>query len=111
MIGQELDSVVGETQGKHSSKSRRSPLEIRMDILKVVRDGAEGPTQIMYRANLSWLLATQHLRELVGNGILTEHSVKKKVIYKMTDKGISILRSYWAVVDQFIVPNRDANHP
>jgi predicted transcriptional regulator len=77
-----------------------------MDILKVVRDGAEGPTQIMFRANLSWVLAKQHIAGLVGNGILSEHSIKKKVIYKLTDKGISILRSYWAVVDQFIVPNR-----
>ena len=86
-------------------------MEIRMDILKVVRDGAEGPTQIMYRANLSWALSTQHLRDLVGNGILSEHSIKKKVIYKMTEKGISILRSYWQVVDQFNIPHHGGSHP
>lgn len=82
-----------------------------MDILRVVRDGAEGPTQIMYRANLSWLLAKQHLEELVGHGILSEQSIKKKAIYKLTDKGISILRSYWQVVDQFITPNHDGSRP
>ena len=81
-----------------------------MDILKVVRDGAQGPTQIMFKANLSWVLAKQHIAGLVGNGILSEHNIKKKVIYKLTDKGISILRSYWMVVDQFIVPNHGGNH-
>lgn len=111
MISSELGSTVGEAQGRPAYRSRRSPLEVRMDILKVVRDGAEGPTQIMYRANLSWVLATQHIKELVSTGVLSEHNVKaKKVIYKLTDKGISVLRTYWLVIDKFNLPSLDGSH-
>ena len=82
-----------------------------MDILTVVRDGAEGPTQIMFKANLSWKLLTQHLRELVGNGIISEHSIKNRFGYRLTDKGISILRSYRQVADQFNMPDHYSMRP
>ncbi|HVB95713.1 MAG TPA: winged helix-turn-helix domain-containing protein [Nitrososphaerales archaeon] len=85
-------------------------MELRMDILTVVRDGAEGPTQIMFKANLSWKLLTQHLKELVGNGILSEHSLKNRLFYRLTDKGISILRSYLNVADQFNLIDRYGSH-
>ncbi len=83
-------------------------MEVRMDILTVVRDGAEGPTQIMFKANLSWKLMTQHLKELVDRNILSEHSIKNRFAYRLTDKGISILRSYMLVADQFDAPDRYA---
>jgi predicted transcriptional regulator len=108
MIAQRLDSDLGEAQGQHRLRSRRSPLEVRMDILTVVRDGAEGPTQIMYKANLSWTILTNHLKELVGNGILLEHNVKNRFAYALTEKGISILRSYRLVVEQVNVTHYGA---
>ncbi len=76
-----------------------------MDILTVVRDGAEGPTQIMFKANLSWKLLMQHLRDLVQLEILSEQKVKNRFSYRLTDKGISILRSYFMVTDQFHLPD------
>ncbi len=110
MIEQELTSDFGETPPLRRLRPRRSALELRMDILTVVRDGAQGPTQIMFKANLSWKLLTQHLRELVDNGILSEHSIKNRFFYRLTDKGISILRSYVHVADQFNMVDRYGMH-
>ena len=86
-------------------------MEIRMDILTVVMEGSEGPTQIMYKANLSWTLVTNHLKELVKNGILSERSIKNRFAYGLTEKGISILRSYRRVVEEVHVINRAVMHP
>ena len=50
--------------------ARRSHIEIRMDMLAAVREGAEKPTQIMYRANLSWVALQTHLTQLLERGLL-----------------------------------------
>lgn len=72
-----------------------------MDILKAVRDGALGPTQIMYRANLTWVILTTHLRELVKYEIVSERKVKARLTYILTERGINLLQSYLVVVEQF----------
>ena len=77
-----------------------------MDIL-TVDEGAEGPTQIMYKANLSWSLLRQHLKELVELGILLEHSIKNRFTYQLAEKGISILRSYRLVVQEVHVADHN----
>jgi len=71
-----------------------------MDILTVVRDGAEGRTQIVHKSNLSWALLKTHLKKLVDYDILSEHNIKNKPDYRLTEKGISILRFYTRVADQ-----------
>ncbi len=81
-----------------------------MDMLNAVRDGALGPTQIMYRANVSWLIVSQHLKELVQHGILSEHNIRNRFTYALTERGISILRSYRVVMDQFDAAIRDGSH-
>jgi len=75
-------------------------MEIKMDILTVVMEGASGPTQIMYKANLSWNLLTEHLKDLVAHDVLAEHNVKNRSTYHLTERGISILRSYRLVVEE-----------
>lgn len=72
-----------------------------MDILTVVRDGAQRPTQIMFKANLSWKVLTEHLRDLLALGIITKHMAGTRLFYKLSEKGIGVLRSYFVVTDQF----------
>ena len=79
--------------------------------MTVVRDGAEGPTQIMYRANLSWTILTQHLKELIESSILSEHNIKSRFTYELTEKGISILRSYKLIVEQLNVVHHNGMRP
>ena len=75
-----------------------------MDMLAAVNDGAEGPTQIMYKANLSWVVVRQHLRELVECGMLVEQRVRSRVKFGISERGVAVLRSYALVVDQITVP-------
>src|SRR5579863_4627740 len=51
--------------GPRTEHPRRSVFEIRMDIMRAIRRGAKKPTQIMYRANLSWATLNWHLDMLV----------------------------------------------
>ncbi len=100
---QNLEVDVAERQKEERVPSRRGRLEIRMDMLAAVREGAEGPTQIMYKANLSWIVVRHHLKELVDCGMLAEHTVKNRLKYELTERGINVLRSYALVVQQIQV--------
>ena len=110
MINLELDSDVAQAQGQHRVRSRRSTMEIKMDILTVVMEGAVGPTQIMYKANLSWNLLSQHLKDLVEHGVLLENNVKTRSTYQLTERGISILRSYRLVVEEVKAADQSGMH-
>ena len=50
-----------------------------MDILRAIMEGAEGPTQIMYKANLSWILLCDHLSALGDQGFVGEKTVGNRI--------------------------------
>jgi predicted transcriptional regulator len=91
----------GQTSVK-KSVSRRSQLEIRMDILRAIMEGAEGPTQIMYKANLSWILLCDHLGALSEQGFVGEKSVGNRKKYSLTGKGIEIVSAYLNLIREII---------
>ena len=82
------------------AQSRRSILQIRMEILRVINDGYGKPTQIMYKANLSWTVLQVQLAAFVDSGFLqiVEYGNRKK--YVVTNRGIEMLRSYDQVMGQ-----------
>jgi predicted transcriptional regulator len=82
--------------------SRRSQLEIRMDILRAIMEGAEGPTQIMYKANLSWILLCDHLSALGEQGFVGEKAVGNRKKYSLTGKGIEIVGAYLNLIREII---------
>lgn len=84
------------------SVSRRSQLEIRMDILRAIMEGAEGPTQIMYKANLSWILLCDHLSALGEQGFVGEKTVGNRKKYSLTGKGIEIVSAYLNLIREII---------
>jgi len=75
--------------------SRRSKLEIQLDILNAVREGVEKPTRIMYAANMSWSPVKKMLDSLVDREFLTVIStIGGKTVrnrYEITEKGLSVL--------------------
>lgn len=79
---------------------RRSHLEIKMDILRAVKEGVEKPTQIMYKANISWAILQTHLKSLVENGFLSELECGSRRRYELTQKGFDILRAYSNILEQ-----------
>jgi predicted transcriptional regulator len=83
-----------------SAQSRRSSLEIMGDILDVVSSGTERPTHIIYRANISWKVLNGCLRTLITNELITKTSDGKREVYKLTDKGYSVLNLYRELKDR-----------
>ena len=91
-----------EQQIAKRTVSRRSQLEIRMDILRAIMEGAEGPTQIMYKANLSWIILCDHLSALGDQGFVGEKSVGNRKKYSLTGKGIEIVGAYLNLIREII---------
>jgi predicted transcriptional regulator len=104
-MGQSISELFERAEDKRGYSVRRSQLEIQMDILKVVHEGAYLPTQIMYRANLAWVALQNSLGNLVGTGLLERTSVGGKRVYQLTIKGSSILTSFNQIMDAVQTPN------
>ncbi len=75
--------------------SRRSKLDIIINVLSSVRDGVDKPTRIMYASNMSWKLTQRILTTLVSQGLLCETRIqgkkRTKTRYKITEKGTYII--------------------
>ncbi len=101
-----LQKPAGMADGEQNTTkrvvSRRSQLEIRMDILRAIMEGAEGPTQIMYKANLSWILLCDHLSALGDQGFVGEKTVGNRKKYSLTGKGIEIVGAYLNLIREII---------
>ncbi|WP_297513648.1 winged helix-turn-helix domain-containing protein [Thermococcus sp.] len=73
---------------------RRSRVEIIADILESANGKGATKTQIVYRANLNFKLATNYIRYLLQKGYLIEAIEGNRRIYRVTDKGRTFLRSF-----------------
>ena len=80
--------------GGRPGHGRRSKLDIVGDVLRVVSEGAEKPTNIMFKANLTWPLALAYLEVLVRHAMVKADASGGKVSYHITPKGMALLRSF-----------------
>jgi len=92
-------SVQAESSGSKKAPARRSELEIKMDVLQVVSQGIDRPTQIMYKANLSWMALQENLKSLVGRSFLREENLGSRRRYELTQSGYDILRNFRTVLE------------
>ena len=67
--------------------TRRSKMEIYLDILRVTSDGNSKPTHIMYRANLSWERLKKYLLFLASQDLITSTERTEGTRYEITEKG------------------------
>jgi predicted transcriptional regulator len=79
--------------------ARRSELEIKMDVLRVVASGIDRPTQIMYKANLSWIALQSNLKSLVTGTFLREEDLGNRKRYELTQRGFDVLSTFQKVVE------------
>ena len=96
-----LENAVSVQIGQQGAKppTRRSELEIRMDVLRVVSAGIDRPTQIMYKANLSWIALQSNLKALVKSNFLAEEDLGSRKRYELTQRGYEILSTFQKVLD------------
>jgi predicted transcriptional regulator len=92
-------SVQVENAGSKKGPARRSELEIKMDVLQVVSQGIDRPTQIMYKANLSWVALQENLKTLVSRAFLREENLGSRRRYELTQSGYEILRTFQKVLE------------
>jgi predicted transcriptional regulator len=88
-----------ENSGSKKTSSRRSELEIKMDVLQVVSQGIDRPTQIMYKANLSWVALQDCLKSLVAKKFITEENQGSRRRYELTQTGYELLRTFQKVLE------------
>jgi predicted transcriptional regulator len=79
--------------------ARRSQLEMRMDMLKAVKQGAEKPTQIMYKANLCWAALQTNLKLLIEKGLLKWATEGAKKHYELTPEGRNVMYLYSKITE------------
>jgi len=82
-------------------KSKRSKLEIYLDVLKAVRSGVDKPTNIMYKCNLAWKPFKRILNSLIENGLLKTVETGTRKTYELTEKGRDVLR-YLATAETLV---------
>jgi predicted transcriptional regulator len=60
------------------------------------------PTQIMYKANLSWKVLQEQLKSFVEAEMLSVEEYGTRRRYLITPKGTEMVRSYRNVVDEIL---------
>jgi len=68
---------------------RRNNLDISAKILQVANEGAK-KTQIVYKANLNFLIVKKYLNNLTEKGFMNKNDTR----YYTTEKGRDFLTSY-----------------
>jgi predicted transcriptional regulator len=83
---------------------RRSKMEVKIDILQAISEGAGRPTHIMYRSNLSWAVMRNFIKALEDQGLVSSSDVEGRKNYILTQKGTRVLDTYANVRKQLVTP-------
>ncbi len=75
---------------------RRGRIEILMDILDKASGGVN-KTGIVYGANLNFNMAERYLPLLIKRGLMVRLDGEKGVVFRVTEKGRGVLKSYRVV--------------
>ena len=79
--------------------TKRSTLEIRLEVLLAVYRGTSKPTHIMNEANLAWTPTVDILNKLLSMKLITRSEdtskdIRTRYVYFITDKGRELLKAY-----------------
>ena len=75
-------------------------MEVEIDIMQAISDGAGRPTHIMYRSNLSWSVMQSFIRSMESQGLLVIRVAEGRKSYALTEKGQRVLETYHSVKKQ-----------
>ena len=105
-MSNKLDEAAAEaesaTLNRPPTEGRRSLLQIKVDILRAVESGYGKPTQIMYRANLSWNVLQAQLKSFLDSGMLEVEVYGSRRRYLITPKGSEMVDSYQKIVKEIL---------
>jgi predicted transcriptional regulator len=75
-------------------------MEVYSDVLKAIGSGAQSPTQIMLKANVSWNVVKSSLQTLVQHGTLETSVEDGRSIYQLTSRGFELLKKLVLIREQ-----------
>lgn len=79
------------------SLARRSRLETIADVMKAIAGGAQKPTHIMYKANLSWGVMQNYVKLLEAQGLVVIGTEEGKNLYHLSEKGFQLLSQFASI--------------
>lgn len=79
------------TAPREKVRGRRSRMEMTVDVIRAIHGGAERPTQVMYRSNLSWLVCQELLKHLSAKGFVRAAADGDRRLYGLTSEGVDVL--------------------
>jgi predicted transcriptional regulator len=82
--------------------TRRSKLEIYLEVLQIIKGGTSKPTRIMYSANISWQPLMRVLESLKSQDLIIEidategrnRDKRTSRLYEITMKGEQVIRYF-----------------
>lgn len=80
-------------------------METFCDILRAIGAGAEKPTHIMYKANLSWTVMQQYIKSLETQNLIIATSEQGKRLYHLSDKGFQLLKQFMTIREDLNIPS------
>jgi predicted transcriptional regulator len=99
---QSFPTVSNSVQKMTTEKDRRSKMEMYLDILRAIGSGAEKPTHVMYKANLSWVVMRGFLENLKAQGLVEETLVDGRSTLRLTNRGYELLNQFLLVREYFV---------
>lgn len=75
-------------------------MEVKIDIMQAIAEGAGRPAHIMYKSNLSWAIMRNFIDVLEKQGLVTTNEVYGKRSYTLSEKGVRVLQTYLSVRKQ-----------
>ena len=85
---------------------RRSRMETFCDVLRVIGAGAEKPTHIMYKANLSWSVMEDCIKSLEAQGLVVGDSDQGKRLYHLSEKGLRLSSQFLTIREELQIPDK-----
>lgn len=81
-----------------TSSKRRDKLYIIAEIMEIAKDGTL-KTQIMYKANLSFVQLNEYVKLLIKINLLRKEVERGKDVYRSTEKGLDFLQRHREIMD------------
>lgn len=105
----ETSSIMsGQRTQSQQQLNRRSRMETYCDIIKAIGSGAEKPTHIMYRANLSWTVMQGYIKSLETQGLVVGQDAEGKKLYQLTERGFGLLKQYLSIKEDLRLTAEDS---
>lgn len=81
-----------------AARIRRSDLELKIEILRAISNGANKQAHIIQKSNISWAMAQNFVRKLEKQGLIETRQLGGRKTFGITERGQRVLDSYLSMI-------------